>query len=146
MAGENNIAEMVKIIFPLERDEDGYPPFTEESLWVKKCEGGYLIDNVPFFVYDISLDDVVSVKKKKGQLYFHQLLHKSTNSTIRIFCKDHFLMEKVRQRLEEKGCYWEYSNTKSYSSVNIPIEVAEEVIEFLDNEEKLSYEVSSQRF
>ena len=101
---------------------------------------------MPFFVYDISLEDVVAVKKKKGQLYFHQLLHKSTNSTIRIFCKDHALMEKVRQRLEGKGCYWEYSNTKSYSSVNIPIEVAEEVIELLDNEEKLSYEVSSQRF
>lgn len=137
---------MVKIIFPLERDEDGYPPFPEESLWGKKCDGGYLIDNVLFFVYDISLDDVVSVKKKKGQLYFHQLLHKSTNSTIRIFCKDHALMEKVRKSLAEKGCYWEYSNIKSYSSVNIPIEVAEEIIAILDNEENLSYEVSSQRF
>lgn len=146
MAGENNIAEMVKIIFPLERDEEGYPPFPEESLWGKKCEGGYLIDNVPFFIYDISLDDVVSVKKKEGQLYFHQLLYKSTNSTIRIFSKDHALMEKVRQSLAEKGCYWEYSNIKSYSSVNIPIEVAEEIIAILDNEENLSYEVSSQRF
>ncbi len=54
-------------------------------------------------------------------------------------------MEKTRQRLVDLGCYWEYSNTKSYSSVNIPIDVAGEVIAFLDNEEELSYEVSSQR-
>ncbi len=26
MAGENKIPEMVKIIFLLDRDEDGYPP------------------------------------------------------------------------------------------------------------------------
>ncbi len=146
MAGENKIPEMAKIIFLLERDEDGYPPFSEESLWGQKCEGGYIIDNVPFFVYDISLEDVVSVKKQKGKLFFHQHLHKSTNSTIRIFCKNHSLMEKTRQRLVDLGCYWEYSNTKSYSSVNIPLDVAEEVIAFLDSEEELSYEISSQRF
>ncbi len=45
-----------KIYFQLEMDEDGYPPFDVESLWVSTIDKGVgIIDNIPFFVKGIAL-------------------------------------------------------------------------------------------
>lgn len=39
----------IKVLFHLEQDEDGYPPFSIEGLWCKKTGNGtYIVDNVPF--------------------------------------------------------------------------------------------------
>jgi hypothetical protein len=53
-----------KIAFPLDRDEDGYPPDDVETLWGWETKPGlYCIDNIPFFVKGISPGDVVSAKR-----------------------------------------------------------------------------------
>ncbi|HEC84522.1 MAG: hypothetical protein DRR08_00365 [Candidatus Parabeggiatoa sp. nov. 2] len=44
-----------KVIFYLEPDEDGYPPFNWETLWVHQINPDrFQIDNIPFFVRGIS--------------------------------------------------------------------------------------------
>lgn len=136
----------VKIIFPLEKDEVGYPPFSEESMWGKFCQNNCTIENIPFFVYNISLQDIVSVKKKNDRLFFDKLIHESTNSTIRIYCKNPILVSQTRIKLMEMGCKWEFSNLKSLSAINVPLEVGNDVISLLNEEDGLSYEIACKRF
>lgn len=136
----------VKIIFSLEKDEYGYPPFSEESVWGKLYQGNYIIENIPFFVYDISLQDVVSIKRINNRLFFNELVNESTNSTVRIYCKNPVLMSQTRRKLIDLGCKWEFSNLKSLSAVNVPLDACDDVISLLDKEEGLSYEISCKRF
>ena len=36
----------IKVLFHLEQDEDGYPPFSIEGLWCKKASNDtYIVDN-----------------------------------------------------------------------------------------------------
>jgi hypothetical protein len=50
---------LVKIVFSLERDDDGYPPVTTESLWAKsKADGLFELYNVPFYAQGISWKDI----------------------------------------------------------------------------------------
>lgn len=46
--------------FPLEPDEDGWPPVSSEGLWAEPVGPGlYRLDNAPFFVTGVAPDDVV---------------------------------------------------------------------------------------
>jgi hypothetical protein len=140
-----------RIHFPLVRDEDGYPPFSVESLWgIETVSGTYRIDNLPFYVYEISLGDEVSAYMKEKELIFNCLLKKSSNSTIRIFSKNENLLIELKNKLENLGCTWEFSNTKSLSSINIPntveIKAVENIIkEFSNVDDTLDYETSCVR-
>ena len=81
--------QKVKVIFRLERDEDGYPPEDVESLWGLRCADGVEIDNVPWFVKGVSLGDVVSVvQASDGVLEFERVLRRSGHSTYRILLLD----------------------------------------------------------
>ncbi len=43
----------IKVLFHLEQDEDGYPPFSIEGLWCKKASNDtYIVDNVPVHFND----------------------------------------------------------------------------------------------
>ena len=53
-----NGPSQVKILFQLTQDEDGYPPIQVEGVWALSAPDGadgYLIDNVPFFTRDATL-------------------------------------------------------------------------------------------
>ena len=143
---ETHHTKKIKIIFPLEKDEYGYPPFSEESMWGGEHQENYIIENIPFFVYNISLQDIVSIKKTGSRFFFDKLIHKSTNSTIRIYCKDPILVSQIRKKIIDMGCKWEFSNLKSLSAVNVPLDVCNDVISLLNKEDSLSYEISCKRF
>ena len=82
--------EHVKVLFRIERDEDGYPPEDAESVWAVPVEGGYQIDNVPFFVRDIALGDVVAAEPAQdGMLEFTgKVLRRSGHSTYRVLLRE----------------------------------------------------------
>ena len=95
----------VKIYFDLAPDENGYPPAKSEFLWsIPTQRGTYLIDNIPFFVRDISLGDEISAKKEGGQLHFAKLLKKSRNSTLRVLLKKPGRTGALRKQLAAFGC------------------------------------------
>ena len=57
--------DAIEIWFPIEKDEDGYPQSQDwEQLWSWPTEGGYRIDNIPFFS---------AVKTDKGWYCFDAL-------------------------------------------------------------------------
>jgi len=113
----------VKILFKLENNEDNYPPFSEEIVWafeVDKAKGLYRIDNTPFYIYGISFGDTIKAVMQSKQLYFKEIIEKSGNSTIRIYCKDIIATNKIQEKIKKLGASFEGSNIASLFAVNIP--------------------------
>ena len=54
-----------KVLFRLQQDADGYPPASVEGLWAKATEGGYEVDNIPFYVYGIAPGDIIGTQQVK---------------------------------------------------------------------------------
>jgi hypothetical protein len=105
----------------------------EESVWVQPLRSGYFkIDNVPFYAYNISLNDIISVENENGVLYFDELIQSSGHSTIQIifFKKSEIILKK----LEELNCSWEGMQNIPYYALDIPLNVNYRIIKsLLDN-------------
>lgn len=144
--------ESVKIRFNLDKDEDGYPPFTSERLWARKLDDDlYEIDNIPFFVRDLSLGDRISVDAAApGGLVYRGTRERSSNSTIRVF----IIREDVRTALfgeiEKSGAEYELGAIPDMVAINIPVnsDVAG-LLRYLDEasrEKALEYEQAAPRY
>lgn len=118
-----------RIVFPLERDEDGYPPADNEVLWaIKTGPGTFRLDNIPFYARGLSWGDIVSADKlDRGPLRFRAVVEPSLHSTIRIalakICSDRRPIEErmreLRGRLEALGCDSE-ANYPGFLAVDVP--------------------------
>jgi hypothetical protein len=53
--------DSVEIWFRVEKDSDGHPNQDWEQLHAWPIEGGYRLNDIPFFVKDVALDDVVAI-------------------------------------------------------------------------------------
>lgn len=76
------------VIFPLDV-EDGWPPINSERLWAYDLgDERYKIDNVPWFVRDLAIDDVVHAVAPNAESHpvFKSMLERSGHLTIRIAC------------------------------------------------------------
>lgn len=139
-----------KMTFSLKKDEDGYPPDDSESLWVESVgDGRYRIDNIPFFIQNISPDDIVEGYVNNGILFFTSLWKHSNSSVIRVVFFDSGHSQRVLDALVELGCRWEGSHLRNLFSVEIPRpENLEDVVKLLIYESErniLDYEESSIR-
>ena len=129
----------------MEQDEDGYPPFSIEGLWCKKTGNGtYIVDNVPFYTYGISLGDEICVTKENGEYHFQSIVNPSGNSTLRVHFNDKRI-QIVKAKLLDMGRKVEISNLPSFISINVPSEVSlkgvEDVLSNMEKEyESLGYE------
>lgn len=84
MEGERQ-PKHVKVLFRLEKDEDGYPPAEVESLWGLLRPEGVELDNIPFFAKGVALGDVVKVENAPdGALEFESVVRRGGHSTYRI--------------------------------------------------------------
>ncbi|MDR7062038.1 MULTISPECIES: DUF4265 domain-containing protein [unclassified Sphingopyxis] len=139
----------VKIRFPLEQDESGYPPESSETMWAVPLDNGlYIIDNIPFYAKLISDGDIVSAINLDGDLTFDKVLELSRNCTIRIVMLDDSDGSEVRILLEEIGCKVEGSGTFGFFSVSFDKDLYQRVIDLisrLGEDEIIDYEESSLR-
>jgi hypothetical protein len=121
---------MVKIHFRLQQDEDGYPPFTVESVWADEREDGtYVIDNVPWFTRDATLGDAVEVEEEGGTLYYRATRRASGNSLLRVVFLTDEDPTSLGNALIELGCSSEMSrNEWRLLAVNVPAEAHLEVV------------------
>ena len=141
----------VKVYFDLAPDENGYPPAKSEFLWCIPTEHGtYLIDNIPFFVRDISMGDEISADKEGRQLHFARLLKKSKNSTVRVLLKKTRRTASLRKQLSAFGCGSELMDELALLTVSIPPDAdIAEALAFLDKEAEkdlIGIEESSVRY
>lgn len=112
----------VRIHFPLVQDEDGYPPVAVETVWASPTVSPheYLIDNVPFFARDATIGDVVRVREEDGQHWFDGVVHRSTNSLVRVVFFDQESVERISTALVALGCSIERLKEHSLMAVSVP--------------------------
>lgn len=118
-----------KIYFQLEIDEDGYPPFDVESLWVSTIDKGVgIIDNIPFFVKGIALGDRVTFD---DDFNFVAVEVPANNTTIRVYCPSWEKEVDIKNILKEENCSWELSHLPSLIAINVPNNRLEKVQSYL---------------
>jgi len=77
-----------RVVFPLAQ-EDGWRPVGSERLWALPLgENRYRIDNVPWFVRDLAVGDVVIAKSEDRGSHpvFAELVQRSDHVTVRLIC------------------------------------------------------------
>ena len=99
-----------------------------ESVWVKKVEAGYQIDNIPFLAKNIAFGDLVTASEEDGMLHFEELVETSGHSTIRIVFWDVEALKPATDELIRLGCDWEGSHIPSMIAVDVPQTVEYTVI------------------
>lgn len=140
----------VKVIFPLEQDEDGYPPIGSESLWATRVPEGYFeIDNVPFYVRGISPGDIVSTFEEDGGRFFDKIVSESGSSVLRVIVFAEEAMPDLRTELLKLGCELEIGHIPTLWSIEVPAEADfDSIVDFLEQgekEDRWEYETASIR-
>ncbi|MEV4475793.1 DUF4265 domain-containing protein [Nonomuraea salmonea] len=124
------------MVFPLEQDPDGYPPYTEEGIWVRPLADGVgEVLSVPFFVVGISKGDFVSYRASAGEGRFSELLSARGHSTLRLIFFREDAEVRVRRELEQLGCETEAGPIQSLLAVDVPPEVDYRVVHGLIDRE-----------
>ena len=104
-----------------------------ESLWATPHGTGFKLDNIPFYMKGIALNDVISAKKIDGCLFMDKLLEPSGHSTIRVWFSDEKEVQAVRQELKSMGCSSEKSEQPRLVAVDIPPDINyEKIISYLE--------------
>lgn len=108
-----------------------------ETLWVIKRDDGYVLDNIPFYVKELALRDVVAARPDaEGALWFSELVQPSGHSTIHLWFSSDKDVESVREALRQMGCASEVSDLPRLVAVDVPPEVPyERVKDFLEQGE-----------
>jgi hypothetical protein len=112
----------VRINFNLIKDDDGYPPVSVETLWVKvsRHSGEYIIDNIPFFVRVATIGDVVRAREEGAGLWFDSVVKRSSNSLIRVVFFNKEFLADVTACLCALGCVTEYSGDHNILGLSVP--------------------------
>lgn len=128
-------SEGERIAFPLVRDADGYPPADWEHLWAERLGNGlYRIDNTPFFVRGICVDDIVAADELDDMTVFSALVTPSSHCTIRVVFLQDDLVETLRENLNRIGCTSELSHLPNLIAVDVPPETPLSIIRHLLDE------------
>lgn len=114
----------IKLTFKLSEEQMGPFPISSESLWFIKEVKGYRLKNIPFFIDELSFDDVIQVKQRDDELYIlEQVLIPSGNSTIWIYLKDLKVSQCIVEKIIKMGCGIESGVIGDYYAINIPKDV-----------------------
>jgi hypothetical protein len=113
--------DRVRVSFDLER-VDGWPPVAAETMW---CEPlglfRYRIDNIPFFVRRIALDDVVFATGRGLPLRRFQRLHRyAGHCTIRLIPNNAADVATIRAELDALGCDTEFDGDHKLVAIDVP--------------------------
>jgi hypothetical protein len=108
-----------------------------ETMWAIKRDDGYEIDNIPFYVKELALGDVVDARPDaSGALWYSELIRPSGHSTIHLWFSREEDVESIREVLRQLGCASEVSDLPRLVAVDVPPDVSYEKIKaFLEQGE-----------
>ncbi len=112
-----------KVLFRLNRDEDGCPPFDVEGVWAEPLGDAFVLDNIPFFMREATLGNVVEVDRIGDELFYASTRQRSQNSLIRVVMFEGHDPQALRSRLRDMGCASELSHLPTLFAVNVPADV-----------------------
>ncbi|MEZ4317125.1 MAG: DUF4265 domain-containing protein [Myxococcota bacterium] len=143
--------EHTKIVFPLDVDEDGFPPIGSESLNARREGTRFILDNTPFFVPGVALGDVVEAvpaPSGSGKYDFVRVVTPSTNKALSIIFLEFGIKDAVCDELRARGCFCEWGTfgrggTLLMLAVSVPDSCSyPSIADFLDRyerDDRLSY-------
>jgi hypothetical protein len=110
-----------KVLFRLEQDEDGYPPFAVEGLWATpKPNGVLVVDNIPFFARGVAPGDTVLVSVQGKDVWFDRVVATAGVSVFRIRAKDESGLDQIRGELMDLGLPSEVDRKLLLLAVEVP--------------------------
>ena len=138
MALKADRPDLRRMAFRLEVEVD-WPPVSVETLWVESLGGEkFRIDNSPFFVKGISVDDIVEGRLEgaddEEMLYFVRKLESSRHSTIQVIVLVDDIVSEIKSDVAAAGCHIEVSPWPSMFSIDIPDRPLVDVIHGLFDE------------
>jgi Domain of unknown function (DUF4265) len=114
---------LTRIVFELE--ESDWHDHSTESVWATAVgHDRYRIQNVPFYAYGVSYDDVVIAKASHGQLVFQGVSQRGGHSTYRVILNGDTTNEEFEaawQKLESLGCTYERAGDRLIA-IDVPPE------------------------
>lgn len=120
--GTTDEVPLAKISFEL--GEDSVSGASAETMWAENLGRGlFRLRNTPFYVYDVSFEDVVLTKSVAGQLPDFVSVHRhSGRSTYRIMFEhdvDAAQFQRHWAPLERLGCNYEHARGRYYA-IDVP--------------------------
>ncbi|WP_444994270.1 DUF4265 domain-containing protein [Aliikangiella sp. IMCC44359] len=114
-------------------------PVSTESLWFLKEGDFYRLINIPFFIDNLSIEDLVSISKKNsGNYEIEKIIEKSGNSTIWVTLNDEEKGLNILNQLHSLGCGFEGGVLNNYYTINIPEKISiNDVDNIIGNAEKV---------
>ena len=113
--------ERQKVLFRLERGDDGYPPVAVEGLWaLRQPDGSHVVDNIPFFALGIAPGDTVLTLTRGKEVWFDRLHAAGGASVFRIRANDAGGLEKIREDLLGLGLPSEINRQLLLVAVEVP--------------------------
>jgi Domain of unknown function (DUF4265) len=108
-----------------------------ETMWAIERNDCYELDNIPFYVMELALGDVVAAQPDaSGLLRYSGLVRPSGHSTIQLWFSNESDVKPIREELRKMGCASEVSDRPRLVAVDIPPNVPyEKVKAFLDEGE-----------
>lgn len=127
--------DRVKLRFPFTNSRD---EGETETMWTIARDDGYEIDNIPFYVTELALGDVVSAEPDiDGVLWYSKLVRPSGHSTIQILFASEEDVGPVREELRRMGCASEGSDFRRLIAVDVPSSVPYDAVKaFLERGER----------
>lgn len=89
-----------------------------ETMWAEPVSADrYRLQNVPFYAYGLSFDDVVIARQIGGQLYVQDVVERGGHSTYRVFLaqdvnRDESRFQQTWAPLQEIGVTYEQANAR----------------------------------
>ncbi len=114
----------VKVSFPLEVDEDGFPPIRVELLNATQLSPRtFRIDNAPFFVPNVSFGDVVSGEPCSidGQFQFTSVVEPSEFTSVAIILLDSAMDTLLMDLLRGLECVIEYGEFGTFRVLAVAV-------------------------
>jgi hypothetical protein len=118
------MTELVKVVFHLEQNEDGYPPIAVEMLNARMLENGtFQIQNAPFFTENISYSDIVKASPTDvpEQYRFDEVIEQSSFTSLSIIILDLSMETFLMDLLRGFDCIIEYGEFGVYRVLAIAV-------------------------
>ena len=103
--------ELIELNFPLDQDEDGWPPFATEGLWCRPEGAAFRVLTCPLFVKGVAVEDLIEASTEGDadlptlrEVSSFKVVQPSDHSTIWMYAGDDVLREMLLARLHELGC------------------------------------------
>jgi uncharacterized protein DUF4265 len=116
--------KLVKVVFHLEQDEDGYPPIAVEMLNAQTLEDGvFQIQNAPFFTENISYNDIVKALPTDvpDQFRFDEVVEQSGFTSLSIIILDSSMDAFLMDLLRGLDCVIEYGEFGAYRVLAVAV-------------------------